>query len=81
MWRNGKHVFHAVLYISWNFLQTFIVTDMAECPPVWDGGCQTLNICGVLAISCNSQHKSFLVNWAQTPCGGWGIQNISFTFH
>ena len=77
-----NHKFHGVLYISYNFHHTFIFSDMAQYPSPWDGGCQAFNFCGGLTISCNSQQKGFsFMNWAQTPCGGGGIENMSFIFY
>ena len=59
MWEIGKHEFHGALYILCSFHQKNFFSDMAQCPSPWDGGCQTLNFCKVLAILCNFQQNFF----------------------
>ena len=83
MWEIEKHEFHIVLYISHSLvLIKKVLSDMAQYPSFWGGGCPTLDFCEVLDISCTFQ-QFFLVNWVQTSCGE--LQNMIFvwlwTFH
>ena len=54
-----------------------VFSDMAQYPSPWGGGCQTLFLWCSLSFHAIS-HKIVLINWAQTPCGGWGINKDRF---
>ena len=41
MWGIVKHEFHAFMYISCNFHQNIVSSDMSQCHSPWCGGCQT----------------------------------------